>query len=84
MSQNRAAVHSVKVTEFERRQMFSVQKELDQEYEAMVGLNVKPSKDETRRGAVISSMVAVTELSWPAYRQLPRKAKRAGTEASTL
>jgi hypothetical protein len=37
---------SVKVTEFERRQMASVQKELDQEYEAMVDLNVKPSKDE--------------------------------------
>jgi putative transposase len=37
---------SVKVTEFERRQMASVRKELDQEYEAMVGLNVKPSKDE--------------------------------------
>jgi hypothetical protein len=37
---------SVKVTEFERRQMASVQKELDQEYKAMVGLNVKPSKDE--------------------------------------
>ena len=36
---------SLKVTEFERRQA-SVQKELDQEYEAMVGLNVKPSKDE--------------------------------------
>ena len=30
----------------ERRQMASVQKELDQEYEAIVGLNVKPSKDE--------------------------------------
>ena len=28
---------SVKVTEFERRQMASVQKELDQEYKAMVG-----------------------------------------------
>src|SRR6266487_1265747 len=39
---------SVKVTEFERRQMASVQKELDQEYEAMVGLNVKPSKDEVQ------------------------------------
>jgi putative transposase len=37
---------SVKVTEFERRQMASVQKELDQEYAAMVGLNVKPPKDE--------------------------------------
>jgi hypothetical protein len=33
---------NAEVTEFERRQMASVQKELDQEYEAMVGLNVKP------------------------------------------
>ena len=37
--------HSVKVTEFERRQMAAVRKELDQEYEAMVDLNAKPSKD---------------------------------------
>jgi hypothetical protein len=37
---------SVKVTEFERRQMTAVRKELDQEYEATVGLNAKPSKDE--------------------------------------
>ena len=37
---------SVQVTQFERRQMASVQKELDQEYAAMVGLNVKPPKDE--------------------------------------
>ena len=35
---------SVKVTEFERRQLAAVQKELDQEYEA--GLKAKPSKDE--------------------------------------
>jgi hypothetical protein len=35
---------SVKVTEFERRQMAAVRKELDQEYEAAVGLNVQPSK----------------------------------------
>ena len=39
---------SIKITEFERRQMASVRKELDQEYEAMVGLNVKPSKDESQ------------------------------------
>ena len=37
--------HSVKVTEFERRQMAAVRKELDQEYEAMVDLNAKSSKD---------------------------------------
>jgi putative transposase len=36
---------SVKVTEFECRQMAAVRKELDQEYEAMVDLNAKPSKD---------------------------------------
>ncbi len=35
---------SIKVTEFERPQMAAVQNELDQEYEAMVGHNVKPSK----------------------------------------
>jgi len=39
---------SVKVTEFERRPMASVRKELDQEYEAMIRLNVKPSKDESQ------------------------------------
>ena len=37
---------SVKVTEFERRQITAVRKELDQEYEAAVGLVAKPSKDE--------------------------------------
>jgi hypothetical protein len=35
---------SVKVTEFERRQMTAVRKQLDEEYEAAVGLNVQPSK----------------------------------------
>jgi putative transposase len=37
---------SVKVSEFERRQLAAVRKELDQEYEAMTGLNATPSKDE--------------------------------------
>ena len=37
---------SVKVTEFEHRQMASVQKELDQEYKAMVGSQREASKDE--------------------------------------
>jgi putative transposase len=37
---------SVKVTEFERRQMAAVRNELDQEYEAAVGLKAKPSKDD--------------------------------------
>jgi hypothetical protein len=32
------------VTEFERRQMAAVRKELDEEYEAAVSLNVQPSK----------------------------------------
>jgi hypothetical protein len=36
---------SVKVTEFERRQLASVRKELDQEYETVVDLNKRSSKD---------------------------------------
>jgi putative transposase len=36
---------SVKVTEFERRQIAAIKNELDQEYEAAIGLNAKPSKD---------------------------------------
>jgi hypothetical protein len=44
---------SVKATEFERRQMAAVRKELDQEYEAAVGLNAQPSKGGTH--AKISS-----------------------------
>jgi hypothetical protein len=39
---------SVKVTEFERRQMAAVRKEVDQGYEARVDLNAKPSKDAAR------------------------------------
>ena len=35
---------SVKVTEFERRQMAAVKNELDQEYEAMVGLGRQSAK----------------------------------------
>ena len=38
---------SVKITEFERRQMAAVRNELDQEYEAMVGLPRQPTKDAT-------------------------------------
>jgi putative transposase len=34
---------SVKVTEFGRRQLAAVQKELDQEYEAAIGVKAKPS-----------------------------------------
>ena len=36
---------SIKVTEFERRQLAAVRKELDQEYEAQVGLKTQLSKD---------------------------------------
>ena len=35
---------SIKVTQFERRQLSAVKKELDQEYEVQVDLNRKPSK----------------------------------------
>jgi hypothetical protein len=34
----------IKVTEFERRQLSAVKQEFDQEYEARVDLNHKPSK----------------------------------------
>src|SRR5580693_1497751 len=36
---------SIKVSEFEHRQITAVRKDLDQEYEAAVGLNTRPSKD---------------------------------------
>src|ERR1700745_3880064 len=36
---------SIKVTEFEHRQLDAVTKELDQEYEAQVGFKAQPSKD---------------------------------------
>ena len=39
---------SVKVTEFERRQMTAVRKELDHEYETAIGLKTKPSKDDAQ------------------------------------
>jgi hypothetical protein len=35
---------SIKLTEFERRQMAGVRKEFDQEYGAAVGPNIQPSK----------------------------------------
>ena len=38
---------SIKVTEFERRQLAAVRKELDHEYEAQVGLKTRLSKDAT-------------------------------------
>ena len=36
---------AIKITQFERRQMTALRKELDQEYEAEIGLHAKPSKD---------------------------------------
>jgi hypothetical protein len=38
---------SIKVTEFERRQMAAVRKELDQEYEATTSLGSQPTKGPT-------------------------------------
>ena len=38
---------SIKVTEFERRQLAAVRKELNHEYEAQVGLKTRLSKDAT-------------------------------------
>jgi putative transposase len=40
---------SIKVTEFERRQLSAVKKELDQEYEAQVGLDRNSSKDASHK-----------------------------------
>ena len=39
---------SIKVTEFEQRQITAVRKELDQEYENQVDLKKQPSKDATQ------------------------------------
>jgi transposase-like protein len=36
---------AIKITEFERRQMAALRKELDQEYEADIGLDTKSSKE---------------------------------------
>jgi hypothetical protein len=36
---------SIKITEFERRQITAVRKELDQEHETQAGLKTQPSKD---------------------------------------
>ncbi len=37
---------AIKITVFERPQMAGLRKELDQEYEAEIGLDAKPSKDD--------------------------------------
>jgi putative transposase len=44
---------SVKVTEFERHQLTTIRNELDQKYEAQVGLKIKSSMDAAQ--AKISS-----------------------------
>jgi hypothetical protein len=44
---------SLKITEFERRQLTAARKELDQEYETQIGLKHKLSKETT--SAKISS-----------------------------
>ena len=44
---------AVKVTDFERRQMAALRTELDQEYEAQIGLN--PSASKTKPRAQLSS-----------------------------
>lgn len=44
----RRAWRSIKVTEFEHRQIAAIKKELDQEYEAQVDLKAKTSKDATQ------------------------------------
>jgi hypothetical protein len=36
------------VTEFERRQMAAVRQDLDQEYEASIGLKAKPSSEDSQ------------------------------------
>jgi transposase-like protein len=37
--------HAIRITDFERRQMAAAKRELDQEYEARIGLLTKPSAD---------------------------------------
>jgi putative transposase len=39
---------AVKVTEFERRQLAAVKRDLDQEYEARTGLKTEPSSADSR------------------------------------
>ena len=37
---------AIKVTEFERRQMAALREELDNEYDAHIGLQTRPSKEK--------------------------------------
>ena len=50
---------SIKVTEFERRQLAAVRKELDHEYEAQVGLKTRLSKDATPENIQQSSDLTI-------------------------
>jgi putative transposase len=46
---------SIKVSEFEHRQITAVREDLDQEYEAEVGLKAQSSKDAARQVKISSS-----------------------------
>jgi hypothetical protein len=46
---------SIKVTEFEHRQIAAVRKELGQEYETQIGLKMQLSKDAAPAGEIIGS-----------------------------
>ncbi len=39
---------AIRITDFERRQMAAIRKDLDQEYEAATGLTKQPSKEATK------------------------------------
>ena len=71
MSRGTMALGQSQRVKFERRQLAAVRKELDQEYEAMAGLDAKPSKDGNP---------ALTENAaedWPETKQNSRR-QRAG------
>jgi hypothetical protein len=55
---------SVKVTEFERRQLAAARKELDQQYEAASGLKAKPSKDEAQIKLAVLAATRSDRLAW--------------------
>ena len=40
--------HAIRITDFERRQMAVIRAELDQEYEASIGLTKPPSKETSK------------------------------------
>lgn len=58
---------SVKVTEFEHRQIAAVRKELDQESDAQVGLKKQPSKEAALDGlGIIGGFGTGSKLMWDA------------------